>query len=216
MITRRECLKCGGAAAAAAAVSGCAQITDRLGDAPGDWDPAAPGRGAVEEPSIPPCGALSTGRRLARAGDLERVQEMGLDAYLEEQLHPERIEESTAVAWQLWRLDSLEPDTDFRYELPKEQVQSELQQAAVIRARYSRRQLQEVMVDFWTDHFNISQVKGDSAFLKTTDDDAVIRRTLWASSTTCSMPPRRARRCSTTWTTRETPSPPATRTTPVS
>jgi uncharacterized protein (DUF1800 family) len=177
MITRRDCLKCGGAAAAAVAMSGCAQITDRLGDAPADWDPVVAGGGVA-------AGAIDSAvrRTLNRAafgprpGDLERVQQMGLDAYLEEQLHPERIEESTAVGWQLWRLDSLEADTDFRYELPKEQVQVELQQAAVIRARYSRRQLQEVMVDFWTDHFNISQVKGDSAFLKTADDDDVIRR----------------------------------------
>jgi uncharacterized protein (DUF1800 family) len=177
MITRRECLKGGGAVAAALAASGCAQITDRLGDAPGDWDPAASGNGsagATVDPAVRR--TLSRAAFGPRPGDMERVQQMGLDAYLEEQLHPERVEESTAVAWRLWRLDSLDADTDFRYEFPKEQVQTELQQAAVIRARYSRHQLQEVMVDFWTDHFNISQVKGDSAFLKTADDDAVIRR----------------------------------------
>ncbi|HLB75656.1 MAG TPA: DUF1800 family protein, partial [Candidatus Dormibacteraeota bacterium] len=101
---------------------------------------------------------------------------MGVDAYLEEQLHPERLEESPAVAWRLWPLDTLQVDTDFRFEFPKEQVQAELQQAAVIRAVYSRRQLQEVMIDFWSDHFNVSQLKGDSAFLKTAEDDAVIRR----------------------------------------
>src|SRR5439155_17155836 len=110
--------------------------------------------------------------------------------YLEEQLHPEQMEESPAVAWRLWPLDTLQVDTDFRFEFPKEQVQAELQQAAVIRAVYSRRQLQQVMVDFWTDHFNISQLKGDSAFMKTTDDAEVIRRhalgkfrdLLWASA----------------------------------
>jgi uncharacterized protein (DUF1800 family) len=120
---------------------------------------------------------------------------MGLDAYLEEQLAPERLPETRAIAWRLWRLDSLQADTDFRYEIPKEQVQPELQQAAVVRAVYSRRQLQEVMVDFWTDHFNISQLKGDSAFLKTADDEAVIRKhalgkfrdLLWASATSPAM-----------------------------
>src|SRR5262249_49371997 len=71
---------------------------------------------------------------------------------------------------------TLQTDTDFRFEFPKEQVQAELQQAAVVRAVYSRCQLQEVMVDFWSDHFNVSQRKGDSAFFKTADDEAVIRR----------------------------------------
>jgi uncharacterized protein (DUF1800 family) len=111
-----------------------------------------------------------------RPGELKRIREIGVDAYLEEQLHPERLDESPAVAWRLWPLDTLQVDTDFRFELPKEQVQAELQQAAVIRAVYSRRQLQEVMVDFWSDHFNVSQLKGDSAFFKTADDEAVIRR----------------------------------------
>jgi len=111
-----------------------------------------------------------------RPGDLGRVREIGLDAYLEEQLNPETIDESPAVAWRLWSLDTLQVDTDFRYDLPKEQVQAELQQAAVVRAVYSARQLQQVMVDFWSDHFNVSQLKGDSAFLKTADDEEVIRR----------------------------------------
>src|SRR5206468_2637550 len=109
-------------------------------------------------------------------GELTHARSIGVDTYLEEQFHPDHLEESKAVDWRLWRLDTLQVDTDFRYEFPKEQVQAELQQAAVIRATHSRRQLQEVMVDFWTDHFNISQRKGDGAFLKTADDDAVIRR----------------------------------------
>jgi uncharacterized protein (DUF1800 family) len=115
---------------------------------------------------------------------------MRLDGWLEEQLTPERIEESAAVGWRLWRLDSLQVDTDCRFDIPKEQVQAELQQAAVVQAVYSGRQLQEVMVDFWTDHFNVSQLKGNSAFLKTTEDLEVIRKhalgkfrdLLWASA----------------------------------
>jgi hypothetical protein len=38
-------------------------------------------------------------------------------------------------------------------------VQSELLQSRVLRAIYSQRQLQEVMTDFWLNHFNIFQGK---------------------------------------------------------
>jgi uncharacterized protein (DUF1800 family) len=178
MITRRNCLRQSGWAAAALAAAGCAPLTrglsqpepsegwsDRAGDRRADTPANAALRRIVNRTSFGP-----------RPGELKRVREIGVDAYLEEQLHPERLEESPAVAWRLWPLDTLQVDTDFRFEFPKEQVQAELQQAAVIRAVYSRRQLHEVMVDFWTDHFNVSQLKGDSAFFKTADDDAVIRR----------------------------------------
>jgi uncharacterized protein (DUF1800 family) len=176
MVTRRECLKRGGLAAALA-VSGCSQLTRDLSQSPPPerwWEAGQPWKEPRAETA-----ALRTLNRAGfgpRPGDMQRVREIGLEAYLEEQLHPERLEESRAVDWRLWRLDTLQADTDFRYEFPKEQVQPELQQAAVVRAVYSRRQLQEVMVEFWTDHFNISQLKGDSAFMKTADDDQVIRR----------------------------------------
>jgi uncharacterized protein (DUF1800 family) len=51
----------------------------------------------------------------------------------------------------------------------------ELQQATLLRAIYSRRQLYELMVDFWSDHFSISTLKGDCAWLKPIDDREVIR-----------------------------------------
>jgi uncharacterized protein (DUF1800 family) len=42
---------------------------------------------------------------------------------------------------------------------PRQVVQSELLQSRVMRAVYSQRQLQEVMTDFWLNHFNIFQGK---------------------------------------------------------
>jgi uncharacterized protein (DUF1800 family) len=42
---------------------------------------------------------------------------------------------------------------------PRQVVQSELLQSRVLRALYSQRQLQEVMTDFWLNHFNIFQGK---------------------------------------------------------
>src|SRR6185503_11213952 len=45
-----------------------------------------------------------------------------------------------------------------------------------LRALYSKRQLHEVMVDFWTDHLNIVSHKGDCKWLKAADDREVIRQ----------------------------------------
>src|SRR3989475_5626357 len=41
----------------------------------------------------------------------------------------------------------------------------ELQQLAIVRAALSERQLREVMVDFWTNHFNVFVGKGADRFL---------------------------------------------------
>jgi uncharacterized protein (DUF1800 family) len=46
----------------------------------------------------------------------------------------------------------------------------------LIRQLYSKRQLYEVMVEFWSDHFNIYIEKGNGFFLKTVDDREVIRK----------------------------------------
>jgi uncharacterized protein (DUF1800 family) len=190
MFTRRECLKGGVGAVGGLAVSGCAGMLEgRLQpEAPEGWlDPNGRREPRVERATWRTLNRAAFG---PRPGDLAAVRAMGLDSWLEEQLTPERIEESAAVGWRLWRLDSLQVDTDFRFDIPKEQVQAELQQAAVVQAVFSQRQLQEVMVDFWTDHFNVSQLNGNSAFLKTTEDLEVIRKhalgkfrdLLWASA----------------------------------
>ena len=48
----------------------------------------------------------------------------------------------------------------------------------MLRAAFSNRTLQEVMVEFWSDHFSINQAKGDCRWLKTTDDRADARASL--------------------------------------
>jgi uncharacterized protein (DUF1800 family) len=54
-------------------------------------------------------------------------------------------------------------------------VPDELRRATLLRQVFSRRQLYERMVEFWSDHFNISTDKGDCFALKTVDDRQVIR-----------------------------------------
>jgi uncharacterized protein (DUF1800 family) len=51
----------------------------------------------------------------------------------------------------------------------------ELQQLAVVRAAISERQLREVMVDFWTNHFNVFVGKGADRFLMPSYIEETIR-----------------------------------------
>src|SRR6266545_747541 len=51
----------------------------------------------------------------------------------------------------------------------------QLHAAALLRAIYSERQLFEIMVDFWSNHFNIFIGKNQVKWLKTADDRDVIR-----------------------------------------
>src|SRR5436309_3149158 len=110
MPTRRDCLRGGGLAAAALATSGCAGLTHglsqpevpvgRLGEAtsePADWRAELALQRTVRRTSYG-----------ARVGELGRIRQIGLDAYLEEQLHPEHLDETPAVGWRLWRLDTLQ------------------------------------------------------------------------------------------------------------
>src|SRR5215212_6517902 len=56
-----------------------------------------------------------------------------------------------------------------------QRIIDELQASRILRAVYSERQLQEVMVDFWTNHFNIFAGKGADRWLLPAYDRDVIR-----------------------------------------
>ncbi|MCU1268405.1 MAG: hypothetical protein JWM21_4723 [Acidobacteria bacterium] len=58
---------------------------------------------------------------------------------------------------------------------PPQRITGELQAARILRAVYSERQLQEVMVDFWTNHFNVFAGKGADRWLLTSYDRDTIR-----------------------------------------
>jgi hypothetical protein len=132
-----------------------------------------------------------------RAEERQRVSEIGWQAWIEEQLAPESIDDSGA-ALRLRRFSTLTMRaTDLADwsdklfdDIDRSPVPDELRQATLLRQVYSRRQLYELMVEFWTDHFNISVDKGDCFFLKTVDDRDVIRPhalgkfrdLLWASA----------------------------------
>src|SRR5207248_1601121 len=58
---------------------------------------------------------------------------------------------------------------------PEQVVADELMQAKLLRAFYSERQLDEVMTDFWFNHFNVFIGKGADRYLITSYERDVIR-----------------------------------------
>src|SRR3954466_9165932 len=97
-----------------------------------------------------------------RPGDVEHVQTIGLERYVDDQLHPERLSD-TGV------------DGRLALVIPSEKPLVDLQQQKVLRGVYSNRQLQEVLVDFWFNHFNIDARKGADRMLLASYERDVIR-----------------------------------------
>ena len=78
----------------------------------------------------------------------------------------------------------------------------ELMQAKILRAAYSERQLEEVMVDFWFNHFNVFSGKGQVRVYLNEDKSAMRSgRTFSARFASSWRRPPRARRCSSISTT---------------
>jgi uncharacterized protein (DUF1800 family) len=98
-----------------------------------------------------------------RPGDVGRIRAMGLASWIDQQLHPERIDDSAAVAL-LPPLKTPPGSADPRElrRFARQQIQS-LASEKILRATYSERQLQEVLVDFWFNHFNVYAGKGRTA-----------------------------------------------------
>lgn len=162
-------------AASAAALAGCDGISNGIarglaGDVPEGF--ARPEGGEVDPDFV----FLQRTGFGPVPGDLERLRSMGREAYLEEQLHPERIDDLPCRALVDWRFDTLGMTPGNLFEFHRHVVEEELARATLIRAVASRRQLYEVMVEFWTDHLNVFQGKGDCAWLKTADDRDVVRK----------------------------------------
>jgi uncharacterized protein (DUF1800 family) len=96
-----------------------------------------------------------------KPGDVERVQEMGLSNWIDRQLHPDGIDDSALKA----RLpEQPERPAQFADQMEarrwgRQSVQA-LSAEKVVRAVYSDRQLEEQLVDFWFNHFNVFAGKG--------------------------------------------------------
>lgn len=170
-LNRREFLRLAGLVAGGATVSACSPIYRQISRLP-QLLPAGL--------SVPPLTAhehlvLS---RLSYGPTVEerwQVSDHGWQAWVEMQLAPSSISDE-GVEWRTCQLESLRLEADALVSWDREDVTAELQRGATVRRIYSNRQLYERMVEFWTDHFNVSIHKGDCWFLKTIDDREVIRR----------------------------------------
>ena len=117
----------------------------------------------------------------ARPGDraalfaVGATPELAVDAWLERQLDAGAINDAPCER-QVRRYDSLGEPLGELYEYRPRLLLRELTSATVLRAAQSERQLHEVMVEFWSDHFSIDISKGECAWLKVGDDREVIRR----------------------------------------
>jgi len=139
-----------------------------------------------------------------RPGDVDRVVAMGVDRYISQQLNPDSISESAtlnkALAQratvnlsyaELFR-DYAEPvikerraektekkdgeavDKDKTQRHAERQVGREAMEARLMRALDNPRQLEEVMSEFWFDHFNVFIGKGlDRAWIAPYERDAI-------------------------------------------
>jgi uncharacterized protein (DUF1800 family) len=173
----------------------------------------------------------------ARPGDFEKVKQMGVERFINQQLDPDSIDNGAAIA-RLRRLPTLNMATPViieQYTPPKpvaspspavvkptgpnlgaqvalqnsmpnemqmeakkddaqqmpaapapspkptpppknpQMVVTEMQRAKLLRAVYSERQLYELMVDFWENHFSIFANKDDDRYLLTAFDRETIR-----------------------------------------
>ena len=154
-----------------------------------------------------------------RPQDMERAKQTGIAAILEEQLHPEKIEDS-AVEQRIAALPTLtmspaelmedfpapkkgknqaerQDQPEVRSPMPPDpesrapqaapemspamepggprRILMELGREQIWRAAYSQRQLQEVMVHFWMNHFNVYAGKGVDKWLLTSFEHDTIR-----------------------------------------
>ena len=173
-LTRRAVLRMTGALGGAAALAGCEDaisgVTARMGQ-------------TVPETVAVPAGATTDPAHhlISRAGygpwpgDVERIRALGEDGWVDEQLDPDSIDDG-ACTLRARRFETVAAGPAMCYEYKKPVLREEMARHTLLRAVYSRRQLFEVMVGFWTDHLNINIDKGDCIYLKPHDDREVVRK----------------------------------------
>jgi uncharacterized protein (DUF1800 family) len=157
---------------------------------------------AAKLPPAPATTAAQAALILNRVGfgptpeDLAHVEAIGVDAYLDEQLHPERLPAPEALKVRLAAFDSLKAtpaqlyqsfgpparkaagdDEEARKTVDKNQndVADQSRAARMLQAIYSPAQLQESLVDFWFNHFNVFVGKDqeDKIWTGTYERDAI-------------------------------------------
>jgi len=135
-----------------------------------------------------------------KPGDLEKVKKMGLKAFIEQQLNPDAIDDSQCEkdlaaypdlqlsSYELFKayppaqfalkkakLDGEDPDKIKAINEKPRKILEELSAAKLTRIVESNRQLEEVLDDFWFNHFNVSFQKNQVKWTLPSYEREVIR-----------------------------------------
>ncbi len=180
-------------------------------------DPAATGELTPRQQAEHVLNRLAFG---PRPHDVDRVLAVGVDAWIERQLHPARIPDA-AVEAELAKLPTLRmPNAELmaRFDAPVREakkklkaekaaaggdgtapgaddlarlgelvppesrprrIREDLTAARILRASDSERQLNEVLVDFWMNHFNVYANKGEDRIFIGSFERDTIRPRIW-------------------------------------
>jgi uncharacterized protein (DUF1800 family) len=130
--------------------------------------------------SAPAAWDTSVGRLVRRAtlgvtaADVNLAQSMGYQQWLERQLNYTRINDDATKAFVATKYPLLAQTSDQLFSADAGQVRNQLAESTIYRAAFSQRQLYERMVEFWSDHFNMSMDK--IGYLQAIDNRDVIRK----------------------------------------
>jgi len=175
-LSRRTFLAGGATATAAAALGPHLGSGDVAGWSARPRLAWAAGRAGPMPAPSPEAHLLSRATFGPTAAELARVRAMGTDAWIEEQLDPASIDdrevedavaELASVGWSI---------ADLRANPGRRPIRNELIAATLYRAANSRRQLYEVLVDHWSNVFNVFQPEEGIIVTKTLDDREVARK----------------------------------------
>jgi uncharacterized protein (DUF1800 family) len=116
-----------------------------------------------------------------REAEYQAAQSVGYDAWLEYQLAYEAIDVSALESTLAASLPTLAMTNGQLIDQARTtgnqfQAVDELRVATFLRQILSPRQLYEVMVEFWTNHFNVQHTDGPVIYFKTVEDRELIRR----------------------------------------
>jgi uncharacterized protein (DUF1800 family) len=146
----------------------------------------------------------------ARSADIEEVKRLGVEAWVDRQLAPDAIPdrevEDRLKGYESLKLSGAEywkmlqdktpremppgPGEDRIAAAQRRQAEAnrlrelaarEVPAAVLLRAVYSQRQLQEVMLEFWRNHFNVDVSKDDVRYYVAEWEGQVLRKHMWGS-----------------------------------
>jgi len=139
------------------------------------------GGGSPVIPVLPTSAEYSALKRTSfgvHRDELTLIQSMGINAYLEQQLDYQNINDGNLE-------NTIQTLFPLPYQTPvqllagfpdnSQSIYTDMIAASHYRQIFSKRQLYEVMVEFWSEHFNIQLTNGLGPVLKPTDDLQVIR-----------------------------------------